>query len=91
MRSRARAKQKYALSQGEVVLGGVAGGLIDGTMGEGGAPAEIFGLPVAVGLGGLLTLAGFTDMAGAEHAGYSGVGLLSYGLGNMVREQLETG
>jgi len=86
MRAKTRAKQAYALSQGEVVLGGVAGGLIDGVMGEGGEPAEVFGLPTVAVLGGVMTVAGFSDMPGAEHAGFTGVGLLAFSLGKVTED-----
>lgn len=76
------------MSQGEVVLGGVAGGLIDGVMGEGGETAEAFGLPIAAGLGGLGVVAGFSDIPGAEHVGFTGAGLLAYSLGNLTKENV---
>lgn len=89
IRARAKARERYALANGEVIVGGVAGGILDGAMGEGGEDAEVFGLPLVVSLGGAMVVAGFTDMPGAEHAGYIGAGLLAYSLGNMARDQVE--
>lgn len=89
MRRRAKEKEAYMLSQGEVAVGGALGGVLDGTMGEGGQ-AEFLGLPLVLALGGAMSVLGFTDIPGSEHAGHIGVGLLSYGLGNMVRDQIQT-
>lgn len=87
VRERAKAQQTKLISQGEVVGGGALGGIIDATFGEGGADAEIMGLPMVVTAGALLTLAGMSEFKGSEHFGFAGVGLLAYGLGNFTREQ----
>lgn len=91
IRARAKAKETQAISMGEVVLGGVAAGAIDATMGEGGAPAELFGLPLNAALGGAGVLAAFSGVPGAIHAGYIGAGMAAYTLGNVVRDQMSEG
>lgn len=85
IRRKAKERERYALSQGEIVIGGALGGVIDGTMGEGGADAELFGLPLVASVGALGVVVGFSSIPGAEHVGFTGAGLLSYAAGNMAR------
>lgn len=87
-------KQEIALNNrrmmtaGEAFVGGAVGGLIDGRFG-GGATHEIWGIPTAAGLGAVCTLAGISEkVPGAEDLLGIGIGLLSYGGGNFVKESV---
>lgn len=87
IRNKAKARANYAVSNGEVILGGCLGGVVDGALGEGGADAELFGMPANAIIGAALLAAGMSDFKGAEHAGYTGAGVLAYMGGNYTREQ----
>jgi len=70
------------------LVGGAAGGALDGYVG-GGETHEIFGVPTALGSGIILALAGLSDIVpGAEYIASFGLGAASYGLGNLVRDKL---
>lgn len=86
VREKAKAQQAHLVTQGEVLGGGAAGGLIDASFGDG-AEAEVMGLPLVMTAGALLTLAGFADFKGSEHFGSTGAGMLAYALGNFTRDQ----
>jgi hypothetical protein len=90
-KERAKLSETRMLSAGEIVIGGVAGGLLDGKFddGSGGGP-KIAGVS-AVGAGGVLFLVlGLTDaFPGVSHLGYLGAGAVAYKLGGFARDKVK--
>lgn len=78
------------LSKGEVAVGGVIGGAIDGKWGEGGEPAELVGLPAVAAVGAAMTVLGISDLVpAAEDIASTGAGMLAYSLGSYTRTKVE--
>lgn len=89
-KQKARINERRMLSKGEVVVGGVVGGLVDGKWGEGGEPAELLGLPGVALAGAGLTILGISDLVpAAEDIASVGAGMLSYSLGAYTRAKVE--
>jgi hypothetical protein len=90
-KERAKLNETRMLSAGEIVLGGAAGGLIDGKFDDGtGSGPKVAGVS-AVGAGSaLLLVLGLTDaFPGVSHLGYIGAGGLAYKLGTLAHEKIK--
>lgn len=72
----------------EVIVGGVAGGLVDGLAGGAEKRVELAGVPVVSIVGGALALSALVDYPGSSHVGSVGLGAVTYQLGSIVRENV---
>ncbi len=90
-KEKAKLNETRMLSAGEIIVGGVAGGLLDGKFDDGtGSGPKVAGVS-AVGAGSVvLVVLGLTDaFPGVSHLGYLGAGALSYKLGNFARDKIK--
>jgi hypothetical protein len=73
------------------VGGGVLGGVVDGKLG-GGETHTILGAPTVLIGGMIVAAAGLTGLLPASEAiADTGLGAVSYGLGNLIRNKLSAG
>jgi len=90
-KEKAKLSEARMLSTGEIIIGGLAGGLLDGKFDDGtGAGPRVAGVS-AVGAGSVVLLVlGLTDaFPGVSHLGYIGAGGLSYKLGTFARDKIK--
>jgi hypothetical protein len=86
-RRESKLNTQQALEGGCQLLGGAAGGFLDGRVG-GGETHELWGVPTALGAGLLVGLAGLSGaIPGAIYVANLGLGAAAYGLGNLVKEK----
>jgi len=90
-KEKAKISETRMLSAGEIIVGGVAGGLLDGKFDDGtGTGPKVAGVS-AVAAGSVVFLVlGLTDaFPGVSHLGYLGAGALSYKLGTFARDKVK--
>lgn len=72
----------------EVLVGGLAGGLVDGLAGGDDKRVAPAGIPIVPIVGGLAGLSALIDYPGSSHVGAVGIGAAAYSLGSIVRENV---
>jgi hypothetical protein len=91
LRDRHKAETDAALSGASVLVGAAAAGLLDQKFGEGGAPAEVRGIPTSALVGGAAVGAAalVKGMPFRAPLAAVGLGMASTALYNLVRENVQ--
>lgn len=88
-RDRARLSEARIIAGTENIVGGLAGGLLDAKLGEGGEDWQLLGMPGVAVTSAVLALAGASDaVPGGQHLMSIGTGGLAYSLGSLARRKL---